>query len=87
MSSTHEDRNRWSVTNSRGPLTLTKLVEQTGATPAPSTDTANPTQVVILAVPRRLVAQIDRVIPPDAERQFAQRNARRHDRGRERTAR
>jgi hypothetical protein len=27
------------------------------------------------------------VIPPDAERQFAQRNARRHDRGRERALR
>ena len=54
--------------NSRGPVTLTKLVEQTGATPAATTDTANQTQVVILAVPRRLFAQIDHVIPPDAER-------------------
>jgi len=68
-------------------VTLTKLVEQTGATPAATTDNANQTQVAILAVPRRLVAQIDHVIPPDAERQFAQRNARRHDRGRERARR
>jgi hypothetical protein len=57
------------------------------STPAAATDTANQTQVVILAVPRRLVAQIDHLIPPDAERQFAQRNARRHDRGRERARR
>ena len=34
-----------------------------------------------------LVAENDEVIPPDAERQFAQRMGRRHDRGRERTLR
>jgi 8-hydroxy-5-deazaflavin:NADPH oxidoreductase len=36
------------VANSRGPETLSKLVEQTGATPAATTDTANQKQVAIL---------------------------------------
>jgi predicted dinucleotide-binding enzyme len=41
-----------SIANSRGPETLTKLAEQTGATPVATTDIANDRQVVILAVPQ-----------------------------------
>src|SRR6266576_538749 len=44
------------VANSRGPETLTKLVEQTGATPAATID-RQPKAGRRPAVPRRLVAQ------------------------------
>jgi predicted dinucleotide-binding enzyme len=51
-----------SIANSRGPETLTKLAEQTGATPVATTDIANDRQVVILAVPQKAVPDLASVI-------------------------
>jgi predicted dinucleotide-binding enzyme len=50
------------VANSRGPDTLTRLAEQTGATPVAATDIANDRQVVILAVPERAVSDLGSAI-------------------------
>jgi predicted dinucleotide-binding enzyme len=46
------------IANSRGPKTLTKLAEQTGATPVATKDIAKERQVVILAVPQKAVPEI-----------------------------
>lgn len=47
-----------SIANSRGPETLTHVADQTGATPVATTDIADDTQVVILAVPQKAIPDL-----------------------------
>ncbi|TMU98187.1 MULTISPECIES: NADPH-dependent F420 reductase [unclassified Streptomyces] len=47
-----------SVANSRGPHTLTELAEETGATPVPVWEAARGAEVVMVAVPLRVVPSL-----------------------------